>query len=189
LYNIFTGDKMSCEYIDKQTEILKTDKLLRKVMFEVYDGKCFYTGRKLKFEDFDIDHIVPLSKDGKNNIENYVVSSPYINMKKNNKYDEDFVKVIKSINNLLFTDKVVSIYNTLKLNKSILDEMVDISDFIREKGFTRHNKKQNFSYYIQRKLTIMREHYITKNGAKSRKCKLFVDRRELEREFEKYDWE
>jgi len=179
---------MSCEYIDSKTEVLKTDKILRKVMFEVYDGKCFYSGRQLKFENFNIDHIIPTSKGGKNNIENYVISSFYINNKKGNKYTDDFAKVIKATNKLLFVDKVVKNYNTLRLNKSILDGMVDITDFIKEKEMSKHQKRQNFSKFIQRKLYVVKEHYTTKNGIKSRKCKLFVDKELIEEEYKNYDW-
>lgn len=38
------------------------------------DGnKCFYTGKEMSFEEASIEHLIPLSKGGKNNLDNLVL--------------------------------------------------------------------------------------------------------------------
>jgi hypothetical protein len=43
----------------------KNDKIIRAALFLEYDGKCFYTGLPLRFQDMHIDHIIPVDKKNK----------------------------------------------------------------------------------------------------------------------------
>lgn len=135
-----------------QTEIKKTDIYLRKVMYSVYDGKCFYTGRQIEFEDMHIDHILPIATGGKNCIENYVLTCGYINIKKTDKTDNLFVERVSLINKMLFSEKVVSEYNNLVLNAQIGEGMININDFLRVKNLNTHPKRYTFVQSAKRNL-------------------------------------
>ena len=61
------------------------------------DGICQYTGRKLKPDQGNIDHVIPVSKGGANTWNNMVYCSKEINQKKGNKLPEELgLNLIKS---------------------------------------------------------------------------------------------
>jgi len=70
-----------------------TDEELTK-LFEKQDGKCFYC-RKLLFSSFDrvyhIDHKVPLSRGGENDISNIALACAHCNLTKHNKTADEFI--------------------------------------------------------------------------------------------------
>ena len=71
-------------------------KLTRKNLFIRDNFTCQYTGKKVDFNDADIDHVIPLSKGGKNTWNNLVVASKKINRKKGNKTNgEAGLKLLK----------------------------------------------------------------------------------------------
>lgn len=55
-----------------------------------YDNKCAYCGKDCT-EEYHIDHKLPISRGGGNNIENLALSCPMCNWKKNNKTDIEFI--------------------------------------------------------------------------------------------------
>ena len=57
---------------------------LRLALFELQDGRCFYTDRPIRPADADVDHFLPWSRSPLNAIENLVVSDRRVN---NNKRD------------------------------------------------------------------------------------------------------
>jgi 5-methylcytosine-specific restriction endonuclease McrA len=57
---------------------------LRLALFELQDGRCFYTDRPMRPVDADVDHFVPWSRSPLNAIENLVVADRRVN---NNKRD------------------------------------------------------------------------------------------------------
>lgn len=60
-------------------------RLTKKAIF-IRDGfKCQYTGKKLTLESGDIDHVIPRSKNGKNNWDNLVACEKTLNRKKGNR--------------------------------------------------------------------------------------------------------
>ena len=71
-------------------------KLTRKNLFIRDNFTCQYTGKKVNFENADIDHVIPLSKGGKNTWNNLVVASKKINRKKGDKTNgEAGLKLLK----------------------------------------------------------------------------------------------
>lgn len=50
--------------------------------YKKLNGRCYYCGEKLDFENFHIEHIQPLSQDGKNNDENLCGSCWHCNLTK-----------------------------------------------------------------------------------------------------------
>ena len=58
--------------------------------------RCQYTGKQLKFNEANIDHVVPKAKGGKNTWDNLVVCSKDINSIKGDKTNEEAgLKLIK----------------------------------------------------------------------------------------------
>jgi len=71
-------------------------KLTRKNLFVRDNFTCQYTGKEVNFDNADIDHVIPLSKGGKNTWNNLVVSSIKINRKKGNRTNgEAGLKLLK----------------------------------------------------------------------------------------------
>lgn len=54
-------------------------------IFKRQSGKCFYCGVILDSKKYDIDHVIPLSRGGTNNIENVVIACTHCNRSKGNK--------------------------------------------------------------------------------------------------------
>jgi CRISPR/Cas system Type II protein with McrA/HNH and RuvC-like nuclease domain len=165
--------------IDKNTEISTKDPLLRKAMYDVFDGKCFYSGRELSFDEIEIDHIIPKSKGGKNCIANYTLSCNYINIKKNGNFYKDLVKITKEVVNSIFTDNVVNRYNQLKINNNIIDTHIDINEFFGNREFNDHTLRNKFRSYVRNVLTPIKIYPILKNGKRGVKPKVCYDKKEL----------
>jgi hypothetical protein len=56
--------------------------MVRKAVYAAFGGKCFYTGQPLPQDGFQIDHVIPQMKGGADSFDNYVLSTPRINMRK-----------------------------------------------------------------------------------------------------------
>jgi 5-methylcytosine-specific restriction endonuclease McrA len=93
------------KYINEKTTIHRLDPFLRKAIYQSFDGKCFYTGRDVPFEEMHIDHIIPLDVGGKDCIENYVLSCQQINQKKREFLYKDLIKIAIETNKALFCSK------------------------------------------------------------------------------------
>lgn len=57
-----------------------------------FDSRCAYTGEKLNKHNMNVEHIVPLSKDGTNYIWNICPSIGYANISKSNKVMEEWFR-------------------------------------------------------------------------------------------------
>jgi len=77
-------------------EITKSDVVttLRKC-----DYSCQYCGKSIKKENWHLDHIIPLSKNGKNIVDNLCVSCKTCNLMKNSMMKDDFIGKCISITN------------------------------------------------------------------------------------------
>lgn len=71
-------------------------RLTKRAILERDNFICQYTGRKLGKDEANVDHLIPISKNGKNSWENLVTCDKKINSLKGNKTPEEFeLKVIK----------------------------------------------------------------------------------------------
>ena len=123
--------------IDANEEISTADKLLRQAVYIAFDGKCFYTGRDVPFEEMHIDHIIPIARGGRNCISNYVMTCQYINLRKNALSSVEFQKIVKEIVFLVFVPKVKTVYSDLSHNK---EGFVQINDWLRDNGIIEGSK-------------------------------------------------
>jgi len=175
--------------INSTSEIATSDIKLRKAIYSVFDGTCFYTGRRIPFEEIHIDHILPKSSGGKNNIENYVLCCGYINRKKNGNHTDEFVERVVQINKLIFVGKVVSEYNNLEVNHQIEESMININDFLRNYNFSNHPKRVAFVQLAKRNLEYLVHRPQTKGYGRlglSTKKRFYFDKATLEKLFKKF---
>jgi len=173
--------------ITENTEINTSDILLRKAMYLVYGGMCFYTGRHVDFEDMHIDHILSKQKQGKNCISNYVLACGYINLRKSNKYSNKFIELTVELNNLLFVNDVVKEYNNLLLNIGINENMIDIIQFLKVKDYKNYQKKVKFIQYAHKQLKSIKKQKQKQNGGVSSKVAYFFNIEDLESLYQEYN--
>ena len=160
--------------IDKESIIPRTDTILRIAMYEVYEAKCFYTGMILNVDEYDIDHINPKNKGGKDCISNYVLCSSRINRMKNDKVDEYFIERVTLINTLLFVEDVVNTYNNIALNRKLAKGKYSIDTFAKENNLTL-SQKQKLVRELRKKGEVLSTTFITTTGKKSSSLKLYAD--------------
>lgn len=88
----------------------------RQIIYEKNNGRCAICGKKIKYKNFTIDHILPLDRGGENHIDNLQPACEQCNSLKSNSTDNEFVK---------------SIANTLTYqiehndNKEVMDKVIN----------------------------------------------------------------
>lgn len=166
--------------VSETTELQLNNKFLRLAIYKVFNGKCFYTGRSVSFANMHIDHIVPKSKGGENNINNYVLSCQDINLMKNGHFiHKDLVAIAVQTNISLFAPNVVNVYNDLIMNENIL-----IEGYVELNFFLHKHKLQNDATFRQKCYTKLIPIKMKKEG--QRRNKLFYKELELSRLFKNY---
>jgi hypothetical protein len=166
--------------INKYSEIDRSDPLLRKAIHIAFDGRCFYTGRDVAFNEMHIDHIYPESKGGKNCISNYVLSCQHINFIKNDRVYDSLINVSKEVVDAMFSEKVVNIYNDLVSNKSIIDGYVELNEYLNELNFNSHALIGVFRSYVCSVLIPIRIYPISKKFTRGKKAKLYFNKEEID---------
>lgn len=73
------------------------ERILRIALYEAYEGRDFYTGQPLQFDLMSIDHVLPKSLGGPNNVFNYVPTTGMINSKKGSKFTHQNIKDLQYI--------------------------------------------------------------------------------------------
>jgi DNA-binding XRE family transcriptional regulator len=123
--------------INKETTIKTNNRELRKCIYVAHSKKCFYTGVLLNENEFDIDHILPVSLGGKDNISNYVLSSIKANRRKSNKYDIEITNKLILLNELLFVQKVIDLYNEnkYKIDIDYITKKINKIPFMEKSGY------------------------------------------------------
>lgn len=79
--------------------------LVRDAVYLAHKGKCFFTGRPVARDEMVIDHLVPVSRKGKDCFENYVLTFSDLNIGKSNKIDENRIDRMKSIIELVYAPR------------------------------------------------------------------------------------
>ena len=69
----------------------------RKAIYEKANGCCQLCGRKIEFHNMTVDHIIPLGKDGSNDLDNTQAACSVCNQFKSNIYPEQFFDRITEI--------------------------------------------------------------------------------------------
>lgn len=69
----------------------------RKIIYQRADGRCQLCGRKIEFNDMTVDHIIPISKGGSNDMDNTEATCFPCNQFKSNIFPEEFAHRITEI--------------------------------------------------------------------------------------------
>lgn len=88
-------------------------------IYHMHDGCCAYCGKKLELKDMQVDHIVPVYKDGANDIENYLPACRACNFYKGAMSVEKFRENLKGIPKRLeklFIFRLAEQYGLVKVN-------------------------------------------------------------------------
>lgn len=91
----------------------KGDKILREAMYRAFKQKCLYTCMKIDRSQVSVDHILPESQGGPNNIYNYVLAETNINSTKSDKFDDITAIGLLSIVRLHFAPLVINEYQKI----------------------------------------------------------------------------
>ena len=140
--------------INQKTEILVSDKTLRNAIYIAFGGNCFYTGRKVDFNEMHIDHIIPRKEGGTNCIENYVLSCAEINLKKTGRKLTELIRVSLEVNKALYVPLVIKTYNELHFNEMAFTDYIEVNKYCLKNNI---EKKQYFSQLAQKKLTCIKK--------------------------------
>lgn len=98
---------------------------------------CQYCGRSAPDVKLEIDHVLPVSKGGNNNIENLKVSCYDCNRGKSNK----FIKKSKQLKNVTFDDMMIRLYAGIALiNNYSNNIMLELTSEIQNSNMSEYNE-------------------------------------------------
>ena len=125
-------------------EISPSNTKLRESIYEAFDGKCFYTGQTVLFDDMHIDHVVPKIQGGRNCISNYVLTSSTLNLKKNGKLNLSMIEPVLYIIKTVYAPKVLKLLKKRRPRKKVKQFQKEIAHTLKvlylqklkDKGFT-----------------------------------------------------
>ena len=119
---------------------------LRKAIFEVFNGKCPNTGHPIEFDEMVIDHIIPKSLGGPDNIYNYSLSLSRPNLIKSDFLDPNTVIGLLYITRIK-AQKVLDEFNKNKAKKEdhkpSPEEIVKQDELKKEKSRRWQQKKKH----------------------------------------------
>jgi hypothetical protein len=173
------------------TKIGTNDSILRKAIHTAFNGQCFYTGRNVSLSSMHIDHIQPVKYGGENCIANYVLSCAYINLKKNGKYNDDFVKITTELNKMVFANDVLSVYknlflnNKIKLSNKLTENHIILYDYLKSKNISDSiiAKVRNYAVYNN---MVIKAKTLTKTNDMSGKNTIFILKTDADNILSKY---
>jgi hypothetical protein len=98
----------------KEADAVTTNPNLRRAIYDAFNGIDIYTGLPVDIEDMHIDHIIPSSKGGPDNIFNYVLTSSGPNLKKSDKFDPQAIIPMLFFVRTSYAPKVLQKFKNLK---------------------------------------------------------------------------
>lgn len=93
--------------LSKQYDKLKRKRITKKERIEIYnqyDGRCVYCGTKIDIKNMQVDHIVPLRKGGKDDLDNMICACRSCNHYKSTLDLDDFKEQLLKITERLKRD-------------------------------------------------------------------------------------
>lgn len=89
----------------------------RERIFKKSDGRCFYCGCKLDFNNFHADHFIPKVNYGGGNLDNLVPSCPECNMTKGSSSIEEFRWTLEHLDEKNITGRLFKKYYKVRHKK------------------------------------------------------------------------
>lgn len=98
----------------------------RKKVFDMFGGKCAYCGKKIEYDNFHVDHIVPKKAGGHKDPDNVFPSCPDCNNFKCDRSIEEFRERIENImSENIATRMMAKYYGTRRRRIVFLFEEID----------------------------------------------------------------
>lgn len=88
----------------KRKQIIRKE---RQQVYEKYSGHCVYCGKEVDIKDIQVDHMIPIRLDGKDDISNYMPACRRCNHYKRGNSLEGFRKMIEAILGKLERDSYI----------------------------------------------------------------------------------
>ena len=102
----------------------------RNILFEEFENRCFYCGKKLTQSNVHVDHFIPWSFIKDDNLWNFVLSCSECNLRKNDKLaDVSFLETLIHRNKLISVNK----YKEMKFYNA--DKLHNIYQFAQNNGY------------------------------------------------------
>jgi|GEM_PF-3547057 len=169
------------------------DKNVRKAVYRAFKGQCFYTGRPVREEEMVIDHLIPVSKGGRDSFENYVLTFGDLNAGKSNKLNAQLERMAWTVKDI-YAPRAEKLYKKFSSNiKSDFKLFIDDEevDFKLEKFSSRTKPPQNLFHLKTEHLFWVKDNginiYSTQNCGYNKIFESFVFLREDIDEFEEYE--
>lgn len=93
----FTQEQLDTIGVEDRESRIKVDPVIRRQIYNLAEGKCQICGKPLKYESFTIDHIIPISRGGKNEPGNYRCACEKCNTYKADRLDDEMYAGITNI--------------------------------------------------------------------------------------------
>lgn len=90
-----------------EANYLTSDRIVREEIYKSFRGKNFYNEAKIEFDEMFIDHVIPVSGGGPDNIYNYVPTTCSFNGKKGSKINEESIQRILSIVHMAYAPQII----------------------------------------------------------------------------------
>lgn len=101
-------------------------KFTRKNLYEHYNYRCCYCGKKFSTQDLNLDHVIPKSRGGKTDWMNVVTSCIKCNLKKGNKLlNESGMEMVIQPSKPLYNSGLSLIFRSPKQIKASWQKFVD----------------------------------------------------------------
>ena len=102
----------------------------RDILFQEFENKCFYCGKKVTKEHVDVDHFIPWSFIKDDNIWNFVLACPECNRKKSDKLADK-----KYLDNLIIRNSNIQIDSYKGMENYRRDRLIKIYSWALKNGY------------------------------------------------------
>ena len=145
-----------------------SDPIVRQAVYKAFNGRCFYTSHPVPRENFVVEHIVPRSQGGPDNLYNFALTSPRINTLKGGLLDRDRVIGVLYIVGLRFVPNMLKHMRALRQQATARESEVVLQSG-RFAGLPFREAKKRFKGYRTRRMNRLRP-YLGRDLAKNPGC-------------------
>jgi hypothetical protein len=137
-------------------------------VYKAFNGRCFYTSQPVSRQNFVVEHIVPRSQGGPDNLYNFALTSPRINTLKGGLLDHERVIGVLYTVGLRFVPNMLKHMRVLRQQASARESEVVLQSG-RFTGLPFHEAKKRFKGYRTRRMNRLRP-YLGRDIAKDTGC-------------------
>jgi hypothetical protein len=91
-----------------------SNRAIRSAIYTAFEMRDFYSGQQLSKDEMVIDHLIPVSKNGPDNIFNYIPTTRRLNNKKINRVDNLMIIFVLNLIRERYSKRALEIFLNLK---------------------------------------------------------------------------